>query len=121
MTRDEYLAVLEHEPVTENQRGRIMHECDRLGLVDRAERLAVLAAVLGVDELGSTEDLTMGQGGQLVAILTHTRDRAELPDVDEDQDDEPAADLDAAAEQISIAEVLQRLALVIYAAFGGAE
>lgn len=114
MTRDEYLTLLDTEPATLNQRGRIMHECDRLGLVDRTERLAVLAAVLGIDGLDSTADLVMGQAGQLVNVLQRTRDRAELPDVlaIDGQGDEPG-------EQISISEALARIMLMIYAAWHG--
>ncbi|MHB1593889.1 MAG: hypothetical protein ACYCO9_06435 [Streptosporangiaceae bacterium] len=70
MTRDEYLAVLATEPATPNQVGAIRGECDRLGLGgDRDRRLAVCAAVLGLDGLGSTRDLQMGQAGRLVAVL----------------------------------------------------
>lgn len=114
MTRDEWFAMLDSEPVTPNQRGAIMRECDRLGIVDRSERLAVLAALAGLDALGSTADLTMGQAGQIVNALQRTRDRAELPDMarvdDERQGDEPAG------EQISIAEALRRIAHMLYVA-----
>jgi hypothetical protein len=81
VNRAEYLAMLENEPATPNQRGAIMRECDRLGLADRAERLATCAALLDLDALGSTAELTMGQGGKLVNALQSTRDRADLPDM----------------------------------------
>jgi hypothetical protein len=81
VTRDEYLALLETEPASPNQRGAIMRECDRFGLTDRAERLTACAVLLGLDDLGSTAELTMGQAGQLVNALEHTARRADLPDV----------------------------------------
>ncbi len=117
MTRDEYLAVLESEPATPNQRGAIVRACDRLGLTDRAERLAMCAALLGLDALGSTGELTMGQADQLVNVLQRTRDRAELPDTtaattDDDRGedeltghaDEPGADDDGLADDDPDAE-----------------
>lgn len=91
MSRDEYLEMLATAAPTVNQRGRIMDECRRLGLADRAERLAVLAGLLGLDRLGSTADLTMGQAGQLVNALQRVRDRAELPGM-QDQDSEGRQD-----------------------------
>jgi hypothetical protein len=93
-----------------------MRECDRLGLDDRAERLAVCAALLGVDELGSTGDLVMGQAGQLVNTLRIIRDRAELPDVtaaavddDEGQDDED----DRGGESMTLIGAVSSVILVI--------
>lgn len=115
MTRDEWFVVLDSEPVTPNQRGAIMRECDRLGIVGRAERLAALAALAGLDALGSTADLTMGQAGQIVNALQRTRDRAELPDAAR-VDDERQGDDEPAGEQISIAEALRRIALMLYVA-----
>lgn len=81
MNRDEYLEMLATEPATPYQRGAIMREFARLGVSDRVERLAVCAALLELDGLESTRDLVMGQAGQLVAALLHTRDRVDLPDV----------------------------------------
>lgn len=81
MTRDEWIAYIQSKPLTGYQRGAIMRQCDRLGLADRTERLAVLAALVGLDALGSTADLTQGQGGYLVSLLQRTRDRNELPAV----------------------------------------
>ncbi len=78
MTRDEYLAVLAETPATPNQVGAIVHECERLGLADRAERLAITAALAGLDELASTRDLTMGEAGRLCRMLPLVADRAEL-------------------------------------------
>ena len=79
MTRDEYLAVLASEPATPNQVGAIRAECDRLGLGgDRDRRLAVCAAVLGLDRLGSTRDLRMGLAGRLVGVLRQAESLDEL-------------------------------------------
>lgn len=81
MDRAEYLAVLDTEPATPNQRGAVMREFSRLGFHyrhDRAERLAICATMLGVDSLGSTAELTQGQAGQLVNALQRIGDRDEL-------------------------------------------
>lgn len=124
MNRDEWNQVLATEPATDNQRGAILREFDRLGVDDRPERLAICAALLGLDELGSTNDLVMGDAGYLVNLLRRTRDRAELPDVtaaavDDGQDGKH----DSRGERISIADTLQHIAIVLYLAFaekGGA-
>lgn len=81
MSRAEYLAVLDSEPATPNQRGAIMREFSRLGLgtQDRAARLAACAALLGLDELDTTGGLTMGQAGRLVGKLRRLTGRSELP------------------------------------------
>lgn len=99
MTRDEYLEVLATEPATGTQVGAIIGEFERLGVANRAERLAISAELLGVDKLASTADLVMGQAGYLVALLQRTRDRTalaaaalaigEVQAVDEHQGDEP--------------------------------
>jgi len=81
MTRDEYLIVLKTESATSNQVGAIHRQFARLGVGDRAERLAICAALLGLDELGSTTHLVMGQAGHLVGILRQARERADLPAV----------------------------------------
>jgi hypothetical protein len=114
MTRDEYLAMLESDPVTPGQRGAIMRECDRLGLTDRAERLSVLAELLDLDALGSTGELTMGQAGKLVNARQNTRDRGDLPDVttaagpgDDGQDE------DGPGDGISAAEAITRIMVMI--------
>lgn len=119
MTRDEYLAVLATEPATANQRGRIMAECDRLGLTDRAERLAVLAELLDIDELDTTAELVMGQAGYLVHLLQRTSGRAELPgiaaaaaDVDDQGGEQPAA------ESLTIAGLLMQIAVALWRIFG---
>jgi len=78
MTRDEYLSVLECEPATPRQRGAVMGECVRLGLIRRAERLAVLACLLDVDALDSTAELSMGQAGQLINRLRAANGPADL-------------------------------------------
>jgi hypothetical protein len=81
LTRDEWNAVLATEPATSAQLGAVMHEFRRLGFAegDRGERLAVSGAVLGLDALGSTRDLTMGQAGQLVRALMAYTERGSLP------------------------------------------
>jgi hypothetical protein len=63
-------AVLASEPATCGQVGAIHGECQRLGLTDRAERLAVTATLLGLDGLDSTRDLVMGDAGRLVRMLS---------------------------------------------------
>jgi hypothetical protein len=74
----EWHQVLATEPATPNQIGAIHREFARLGVTDRAERLAICAALLGVDDLGSTTHLVMGQAGQLYAELLGLADRDEL-------------------------------------------
>lgn len=69
----EYRARLDSEPLTDNQHGRILAEFERLGFhprYDRAERLRLTAILAGADPLGSTRDLTMGQAGRAVGLLT---------------------------------------------------
>lgn len=107
MTREEWLAVLDSEPVTPNQRGAIMRECSRLGITGRAERLAILAAMLGFDALESTADLTQGQGGYLVRALSEAGERADLPTVPSisGQDDEPEED------RMSLIDVLLQIVI----------
>lgn len=80
MTRDEWNAVLATKPATPNQVGAILREFARLGYrdADRAGRLAVSAAMLGLDELASTTDLVMGDAGRLLCMLRDIRDRGEL-------------------------------------------
>jgi hypothetical protein len=119
VNRAEWNHVLDTEPATPNQRGAIMRECGRLGLADRAERLAILAALAGIDALGSTADLTMGQAGQLVNLLQHTTDRSALPDPatatgtgDDGQDHD-------ATGGISIAEAIGRIVLAVALAVHG--
>lgn len=73
-TLAEYRVRLDREPATSNQVGRIHAEFYRLGFhvsADRAERLrltAILAEHPG--ELATTKDLTMGQAGRAVGLLT---------------------------------------------------
>lgn len=126
MTRDEYLYVLATEPATTTQVGAVIAEFDRLGVTDRTERLAITAALLDLEDLGSTTDLVMGDAGRLVAMLRHTRDRAELPDVtpaadDEDQADEHDNDKhgDSGNERITWPEAILRILIMIYAASQG--
>jgi hypothetical protein len=122
MTRDEYLEMLATEPATPTQVGAILGEFRRLGVDNRAERLAVSAELLGLDGLGSTTDLVMGQAGQLVAMLRRVRDRAELPDVataaDDDQDDEHGSEDSGQVPVMTLAEALKRFALMLWLVFG---
>lgn len=122
MNLDDWRAALDERPVTAHQRGAIMRECGRLGLRDRGERLAVLAALIGLEELNSTADLTQGQGGKVVGILQRIRDRSELPgrdaadEVDKDQADERGGLGDAPAAGVggmTLAEALCRVAVLI--------
>lgn len=136
MNRAEWCAYIESKPLTSYQRGRIMRECDRLGLAGRTERLAILAALVGLDALESTAELTQGQGGYLAGLLRRARDRSELPEVamaaaavdDADQleraddddglvlDDEGAAD---DSKHISIADAIERFLLMVAIAVYG--
>jgi hypothetical protein len=80
MTKDEWNAVLETESATPKQVGVVRREFERLGFkeVDRAERLAISAALVGLDSLTSTKDLTMGQAGKLYSTLIGVANRDEL-------------------------------------------
>jgi hypothetical protein len=115
VTLDEWHEVLATEPATPNQVGRIRAEFGRLGLTDRAGRLAITAALAGLDDLGSTRDLTLGQAGRLCGMLPHVASRGELL---------AAAGLGSeghapeAAEQpaVTLIEVIRDLIVQIYAA-----
>lgn len=124
MRRDELNEMLAATPATRNQVGAIIGEFNRLGFYghprDRDERLAVCAALLGIEHLRSTRDLTMGEAGQLVRLLTDTRDRGDLPAVDltpsaahgdDHQGDEDNAHGNHGG--ITLADVLKRLAVII--------
>lgn len=113
MNVDDWHAHLAAAPVTVNQRGRIAAECQRLGLTDRAERLELLAALAGLDELDTTADLTQGQAGQLCGILLRTRDRGELPDLT-DVDEDQGEDLDPSP-RYTLADLLADLTAAIRA------
>lgn len=117
MTREEWCAYAESVPLTPDQRGAILGHCERLGLTDRAERLAVFAELLGLDDLATTADLTLGQAGRLVNLLQRTRDRDELPDVGEHQADESAeaGDGQDGNEGITWPGVIARIVAEIYA------
>lgn len=66
-------------PVTRAQVGAILGEYEkRMRINRRDQRLAISAALLGLDDLNSTWDLTMGQAGKLLHMLRATKDRAEL-------------------------------------------
>lgn len=133
MNRDEWNQVLDTEPLTPNQRGAIMGEFTRLGIRDRAERLAACAALLGIDALATTADLTQGQAGQLVNVLERTTDRdallqpAPAPTAaggqaaehhGQDQDSEHNG-RGLATGQLTWPQALTRFAAVIYAALQG--
>jgi hypothetical protein len=119
VTRDELNEMLATRPATPNQRGAVLREFGRLGFHDehdRAERLAICAALLGLEELGSTRDLVMGQAGQLVNILQRVRDRGELAAVelsprasaaDEHQDDE------AVGERITVVAAVKGIIFLV--------
>jgi hypothetical protein len=73
------LEMLESTPASRAQVGAILGEFQRhLGIRRRNERLSISAALLDLDDLGSTWDLTMGQAGKLLHLLRATEDRAEL-------------------------------------------
>lgn len=121
MTRDEYLHMLATEPATVTQVGAIHSEFARLGVHDRTERLAISAALLDLEELGSTTDLVMGDAGRLVRMLLDIRHRAELPDVtaaadDEDQADEGDEDQagQVETERVTWPEAITRILVMIY-------
>jgi hypothetical protein len=129
MNRDEWNQVLETEPATPNQRGAIMDHFRRLGFHpqrDRAERLATCAALLDLDALGSTAELTMGQAGRLVHILQRTPGRAELAAAAAAAADDRQALDDAAAdyrdgdlaEPLTVAEAVGRIIILAYLTFG---
>jgi len=83
---------------------------------DRAERLAISAALLDLDGLDSTKDLTMGQAGQLYRTLVDIRDRGELHAAahlaDEDQADEDQADEDQ-ADRLTLAQMIMRAVVLM--------
>ena len=69
------------KPLTSTQRGAIMGHLHRLGLDQpawRAARLAICAALLGVERVESITHLSRGQGGQLVGTLGRCRDARDL-------------------------------------------
>lgn len=102
MNLAEFHIRLASEPATWNQRGRIMAECARLGLDDRAGRLAVCAVLAGLDELDSTRDLVMGDAGLIVRTLTEAASRDDLPAVR----GEPDAPLPAAVPRCTWANAI---------------
>jgi len=72
-------------PATRTQVGALHGQFRRLGFPrwetsrDRAARLAACAALLGIDRLDSTRDLTMGQAGILIHDLPLFTSRDDLP------------------------------------------
>jgi len=79
MNLGEWRQVLATEPATPHQIGAIHRESARLGLDGRAGRLRGCAAILGLGDLESTRNLTMGEAGKLVRTLCEVRDLSELP------------------------------------------
>jgi hypothetical protein len=80
-TLTDYRTRLDREPLTSNQRGRIMAEFARLGFHprrDRAERLRLAAALAQLPELASTKYLTMGQAGRVVGHLIECQTARDL-------------------------------------------
>lgn len=80
-TLAEYRARLDREPLTSNQLGRIHREFERLGFTpaDRAERLRITATLARVPgQLATTKDLTMGQAGRVVGLMTGCGTAGEL-------------------------------------------
>jgi len=79
---DDWRQLQATEPATPNQLGAVMHEFGRLGYRDnrwdRPARLAAASALLHLERLGSTRELTMGQAGQLLHALQGFRSRAQL-------------------------------------------
>ena len=76
MNRDEFVRMLGTEPATPNQIGAVRVEFRRLGLDDdRPARLAAVAAIVGVDSLGSVKDLSIGQAGFSVENTAQSRRR----------------------------------------------
>jgi hypothetical protein len=78
--RDEWLELAATEPATSDQVGAIHREFARLGYreAERAGRLAASAALLCLDGLDSSADLTLGEAGKLVRLLQGFTSRAEL-------------------------------------------
>jgi hypothetical protein len=87
MNLAEWHQVLATELATPNQVGAVQGHFERLGFRrylsprrpgDRAERLAISAELLGLDELESSRQLTQGQAGRLLRLLQDCPDRASL-------------------------------------------
>lgn len=70
----DYRTRLSMEPLTRNQLGAIHREFYRLGFhvsADRAERLRITAALARFPgALASTKDLTMGEAGRVVGLMS---------------------------------------------------
>jgi hypothetical protein len=77
MNREDWYAELEIRPLTRAQLGRLHGEARRLGL-SRHDRLTVVAALLGLDELASFTELRQGQAGAAVQALAGCPTRAAL-------------------------------------------
>ena len=115
MNLDQRRAVLETEPATSDQVGVVVRQFERLGFTgyDRAERLALSAALLGLDALDSTKDLTKGQAGKLYRMLLGIGDRDELRAAARIADEGQA---DEQARRPTLADLVLRIAVYAYAA-----
>jgi len=77
----DYRSRLIVEPLTPNQLGRIRAEFGRLGFAesDRGARLRVTAALAGIPgRIESTKELTEGEAGRVVRVLTGCRTAEDL-------------------------------------------
>jgi len=72
---------LDTEAATRTQVGALCGELNRFGIRGHAERVSVCAALLDLDELHSTLDLTMGECGKLIGTLRGLDDRDELDEL----------------------------------------
>ena len=72
---------LDTEAATRTQVGALCGELNRFGIRGHAERVSVCAALLDLDELHSTQDLTMGECGKLIGTLRGLDDRDELDEL----------------------------------------
>jgi hypothetical protein len=80
-TLAEYRTRLDREPLTSNQLGAIHREFYQLGFhvsADRAERLRLTAMLARVPSIDSTKNLTIGQAGRVVGLMTGCRTVREL-------------------------------------------
>jgi hypothetical protein len=118
MNQDEWHAMLATEPASSTQVGAVRGEFARLGFrqADRAERLAVSAALVGRDRLESTADLVMGEAGQLIKALRQFRDRDELATAAASSAERQSAGLDR-PEAVSLASAIARAAMLAAAAW----
>jgi hypothetical protein len=110
MHLEQWREVQATEPATLHQVGKIHREFGRLGFAedDRPERLEICARMLGLVELGSLRDLTMGDAGRLISVLSRVRDRVQLAGL-LTEPDSPAAPLPSALVAAMVAAYLRTL------------